>query len=69
MTPPLPPTSLPRATLASLDRLLKPNSPLQTDASRAFQELAAAARSLRIMADYLERHPEALIRGKGGTTP
>ena len=58
-----------RATLASLDRLLKPNSPLQTDASRAFQELAAAARSLRIMADYLERHPEALIRGKGGATP
>ena len=58
-----------RATLASLERLLKPNSPLQTDASRAFQELAAAARSLRIMADYLERHPEALIRGKGGASP
>lgn len=58
-----------RVTLASLDRLLKPNSPLQADASRTLQELAAAARSLRIMADYLERHPEALIRGKGGGTP
>jgi paraquat-inducible protein B len=23
-----------------------------------------AARSLRVLADYLERHPEALIRGK-----
>jgi paraquat-inducible protein B len=27
--------------------------------------LSAAARSFRLMADYLERHPEALIRGKG----
>lgn len=58
-----------RDTLASLDRLLKPNSPLQSEAHRALGELAAAARSLRIMADYLERHPEALIRGKGGSTP
>jgi len=28
------------------------------------QELARAARSLRTLADYLEQHPEALIRGK-----
>jgi paraquat-inducible protein B len=28
------------------------------------QELGRAARSLRVLADYLERHPEALIRGK-----
>jgi paraquat-inducible protein B len=27
-------------------------------------ELSAAARSLRLMMDYLERHPEALIKGK-----
>ena len=30
------------------------------------KELSSAARSIRIWADYLERHPEALIRGKGG---
>lgn len=30
------------------------------------KELSAAARSIRIWAEYLERHPEALIRGKGG---
>jgi paraquat-inducible protein B len=30
------------------------------------RELSAAARSIRGWADYLERHPEALIRGKGG---
>jgi paraquat-inducible protein B len=33
--------------------------------SRALQELSGAVRSLRIMADYLERHPDALIHGKG----
>ena len=27
-------------------------------------ELRDAARSIRLMADYLEQHPEALIRGK-----
>jgi paraquat-inducible protein B len=30
------------------------------------QELKEAARSLRLMADYLERHPEALLSGKKG---
>lgn len=29
------------------------------------EEFAAAARSVRVMADYLERHPEALLQGKG----
>jgi paraquat-inducible protein B len=28
------------------------------------RELARAAQSFRVLADYLERHPEALIRGK-----
>lgn len=55
-----------RSTLVALERFLKPNSPLQVEAQRALQEFGSAARSLRIMADYLERHPEALIRGKGG---
>ncbi len=31
---------------------------------KALEELSAAARSIRIMAEYLERHPEALIKGK-----
>jgi paraquat-inducible protein B len=30
----------------------------------AVDEITEAARSLRLLADYLERHPEALIRGK-----
>jgi len=53
-----------RKTLVSAEKLLSPNSALQTEAHRVLQELGSAARSFRIMADYLERHPEALIRGK-----
>jgi len=30
------------------------------------QELAAAARSIRILAEYLEQHPESLVHGKTG---
>ena len=55
-----------RAMLANAEKVLAPNSPLQSEAHHALRELAAAARSFRIMADYLERHPEALIRGKAG---
>jgi paraquat-inducible protein B len=32
--------------------------------NRALKELSASARSIRILADYLERHPEALLKGK-----
>jgi paraquat-inducible protein B len=50
--------------LVGLERMLKPTAPLQLEAQRALREFGDAARSLRIMADYLERHPEALLRGK-----
>jgi paraquat-inducible protein B len=32
------------------------------------KELSAAGRSIRVLADYLEQHPEALIYGKSGST-
>jgi paraquat-inducible protein B len=53
-----------RDTLGALQQVLSPSSPLQSQANRVLRELGSAARSLRIMADYLERHPEALLRGK-----
>lgn len=31
---------------------------------QAIRELTQAARSIRLLADYIERHPESLIRGK-----
>jgi paraquat-inducible protein B len=36
--------------------------------NNTLKELSAAARSLRFMAEYIERHPEALIRGKRDST-
>jgi paraquat-inducible protein B len=49
---------------ASVNAVIDENSPLLTDLRNALDELASAARSIRIMAEYLERHPEALLRGK-----
>ena len=46
--------------------LIAPDAPINVGAVRTMQEVSAAARSLRVLADYLERHPEALIQGKGG---
>jgi paraquat-inducible protein B len=34
------------------------------DIRKTMHELTAAARSLRLMMDYLERHPDAIIKGK-----
>jgi paraquat-inducible protein B len=41
-------------------------SPIRYELTKTLRELSSAARSIRVMADYLERHPEALIHGKGG---
>jgi paraquat-inducible protein B len=38
---------------------------VQQELRETLRELARAAAALRTLADYLERHPESLIRGKG----
>jgi paraquat-inducible protein B len=43
---------------------LSSGAPLQNDLGSTLLELSHAARSVSALADYLERHPEALIRGK-----
>jgi paraquat-inducible protein B len=48
------------------NRLIEPNSVLGAELGNTLQEVSRAARGLRLLADYLERHPEALIRGKPG---
>jgi paraquat-inducible protein B len=44
--------------------LLGEDSAGRQDLRDALQEMAGAARSIRVLVDYLQRHPEALIRGK-----
>jgi paraquat-inducible protein B len=48
------------------NRLIEPDSGLDAQLSSTLQSVSDAARGLRMLADYLERHPEALIRGKTG---
>ena len=55
-----------RGTFDSATRLVAPDSTLDTELNTTLQELSRAARGLRVLADYLERHPEALVRGKTG---
>jgi paraquat-inducible protein B len=52
-------------TLADIGGVVSPDSPIYSELRRALKELADAAKSIRVMADYLERHPDALIYGKG----
>ena len=52
-------------TFDSVDRnLLSPSAPLQRNAEQTLLDLQRAAQSLRTLTDYLERHPESLLRGK-----
>ncbi|EJL92402.1 qaraquat-inducible protein B [Herbaspirillum sp. CF444] len=53
-----------RKMLQTANSTLSSDAPLQQDTRRTLQELTRAAASLRTLTDYLERHPEALIRGK-----
>jgi paraquat-inducible protein B len=55
-----------QSTLASADGLAGANSQARYDLNALLKELTGAARSIRVFADYLERHPDALIRGKTG---
>ncbi|MFV2057864.1 MAG: intermembrane transport protein PqiB [Thiohalomonadales bacterium] len=54
------------ATLAVFESIGSENGPLGTQLANTLEELSSAARSIRIMAEYLERHPEALLKGKAG---
>ena len=53
-----------RKTVNTAERTLADDSPLQQDMRQTLQELTRAAGSMRILTDYLERHPESLLRGK-----
>ena len=54
-------------TIAKLGEDLTDKSPVITyELSEALRELGSAARSLKALADYLQQHPESLLRGKGG---
>jgi paraquat-inducible protein B len=52
--------------VGNANQLIGPNSELDMELNSLLLQGNDAARSIRLLADYLERHPEALIRGKTG---
>jgi paraquat-inducible protein B len=55
-----------QGTLDNTGNLTSPNSPQVQRLDNTLEEVTRAARSIRVLTDYLERHPEALLRGKKG---
>ena len=52
-------------SLAGVDGLLAEDAPMQRDLRDTLREIARAGEALRSLADYLERHPGAILRGRG----
>nr|WP_238558598.1 hypothetical protein [Paraburkholderia phenoliruptrix] len=51
-------------TVAAANRTLGADASSQNDLPATLQELTDTARSIRALADYLDRHPEALVEGR-----
>lgn len=52
------------ATMQSMETLADSSSPLAGQLAGVLAELRGTARSIRLLADYLERNPAALLRGR-----
>ena len=53
-----------RKTMTGAGDVLSPDAPVQVDLRETLREVSRAAQSLRVLTDYLEQHPESIIRGK-----
>jgi len=51
-------------SLAAVGGLLAPDAGLPASTDNTLRELGRAARSLRELSDYLQTHPDALLRGR-----
>lgn len=58
-----------RRSLAAVESTLANEAPLQQGMRETLRDLSRASDSLRGLADYLERNPESLIRGKKEDLP
>jgi len=53
-------------TVGSIETSYGNNSQFQRELERAMTQVGDTARSIRLLADFLDRHPEALVRGRAG---
>jgi paraquat-inducible protein B len=51
-------------TLAAARGVIAPDSPLVVELEDTLKKISTMSQSIRDLADYLEQHPESLIRGK-----
>jgi paraquat-inducible protein B len=58
-----------QAAMKNAKDLLAQDAPLQSDLGATLLQLSRAAKSVTALVDYLERHPESLLRGKPGDSP
>ncbi|ARP83275.1 mammalian cell entry protein [Bordetella genomosp. 8] len=58
-----------RSALESASRSMQPVPSLAQSTTETMRELSRTAAAFRALADYLERHPEALVRGKAEPRP
>ena len=58
-----------QSMLQTAENVLDSDTPLMVELSVMIEELARAGKAVSALADYLERHPEALIFGKGAPKP
>jgi paraquat-inducible protein B len=58
-----------QAAMKNAKDLLGQDAPLQSDLGATLLQLSRAAKAVTALVDYLERHPESLIRGKPGDSP
>lgn len=57
------------ASISGLENTVGPRSPLWDELLQTSRELANSTRALRLLVEYLERHPDALLRGRPETQP
>jgi paraquat-inducible protein B len=55
-----------QAAMKNVKELLGQDAPLQSDLGATLMQLSRAAKSVTALVDYLERHPESVLRGKPG---
>ena len=54
-------------SLSRADELIAEDGSPRYELIKTLEEVSAAARSIRVFAEYLERHPEAILHGKPGS--
>ncbi|MEO7207526.1 MAG: MlaD family protein [Steroidobacteraceae bacterium] len=58
-----------QAALRNAKELLGQDAPLENDLGSTLLQVSRAAKSISALVDYLERHPESLLRGKPAGSP